>query len=62
MKIYDITIARQEIRIVTFSLQATGYDQARDMARELLNHTDFSDARAVHVEDWVQDIIAREEK
>jgi hypothetical protein len=55
MKTYQITLARNETRVVIVNVEAATESEAEDIAHELLEDTDFSDAETVYGEEWIQD-------
>lgn len=55
MKTYQITLARSETRVVIVEIEAENEDTAEDIARDMLDDTDFDEGRAVHAEEWIQD-------
>jgi hypothetical protein len=55
MKTYQITLARSETRVVIVEIEAENEDAAEDIARDMLDDTDFDEGRAVHSDEWIQD-------
>jgi len=55
MKTYQITLARNETRVVIVEIEAENENAAEDIARDMLDDTDFHDGKAVHAEEWIQD-------
>ena len=55
MKTYRITLARSEIRVVIVEIEAENEDAAEDIARDMLDDTDFYEGRAVDADAWIQD-------
>lgn len=56
MKIYEIILAREEIRTITLNIQAENEKEAGEKARHILTDTDFHDGRHVHGDQWVQEV------
>ena len=59
MKTYNITLAREEIHIVTLTVTADSDEAANKLAREALPDTDFTTSKLVHADQWVQDVYSR---
>ena len=55
MKTYQITLARNETRVVIVEIEAENAEAAEDIAHEMLDDTDFDEGRAVHADEWIQD-------
>lgn len=55
MKTYQITLARNETRVIIVEIKAENEAAAEDIARDMLDDTDFRYGEAVHDEEWIQD-------
>lgn len=62
MKTYQITLARNETRVIIVEIEAEDEAAAEDIARDMLDDTDFRDGEAVHDEQWIQDTECISEK
>ena len=54
MKTYEVTMARQENRIIVYTVTAEDEDAAEEQARELFDEEDFDNMRTVVADEWVQ--------
>ena len=50
-------MARQENRIVVYTVTAEDEDAAEELAEELFHDDDFDNMRCVHAEEWTQSIV-----
>jgi len=56
MKTYEVTMARQENRIVVYTITAEDEDAAEEQALELFHEEDFDTMRTVVADEWVQQV------
>lgn len=56
MKTYQVTMARQENRIVVYEVQAQDESEAESLAYELFDEEDFDSMKTVHAEEWCQQV------
>lgn len=56
MKTYNVTMARQENRIIIYTVTAEDEDAAEEQARELFDEEDFDNMRTVVADEWVQQV------
>ena len=56
MKTYSVTMARQENRIIVYTVTAEDEDAAEEQARELFDEEDFDNMRTVVADEWVQQV------
>lgn len=56
MKTYEVTMARQENRIIVYTITAEDEDAAEEKARELFDEEDFDNMRTVVADEWVQQV------
>ena len=56
MKTYEVTMARQENRIIVYNITAEDEDAAEEQARELFDEEDFDNMRTVVTDEWVQQV------
>lgn len=55
MKTYQITLARNETRVVIVEIEADNEEAAETIAHEMLGNTDFDEGKAVYADEWIQD-------
>lgn len=56
MKTYQVTMARQENRIVVYEVQAQDESEAESLAWELFDEDYFDSMETVHAEEWCQQV------
>lgn len=54
MKTYQVTMARQENRIIVYEVQAKDESEAESLAWELLDEENFDNMKTVHADEWCQ--------
>jgi hypothetical protein len=56
MKTYQVTMARQENRIVVYTVQADDQSDAESQAWELFEEENFNDMKTVVSDEWCQQV------
>jgi hypothetical protein len=56
MKTYNVTMARQENRIIVYTVTAEDEDAAEEQARELFDEEDFDNMKTVAADEWCQQV------